>query len=183
MTTAVYAGSFDPITNAHLDLAFRSLKTFDKVIVASGVNPKKTPFFPIEQRLALIRESIDEQWAEAREKWGVKNVVGHDAIEVTSFTGLLVDFCQTRDATVIIRGLRAVTDFEAELTLAQTNARLAPGIETHFLPTKPNLSIVSSSAVREIAQIPSATGWDALNYFVPKAVLRALRAKFPERLI
>jgi pantetheine-phosphate adenylyltransferase len=178
MTTAVYAGSFDPITKGHLDLIYRSTKTFERLVVAVGINSAKKPLFTLDERIAMIQASIDEQWQEAHEAWGTKNVIDPGAITVTSFDDLLVDFCKREHATVIVRGLRAVTDFEAELGIAHANASLAPNLDTFFLPTKPKFSFVSSSTVREIARHPSPTGWDSLDKYVTKAVLRALRDKF-----
>lgn len=160
MTKAVYAGSFDPITLGHMDLIERAFRTFDEVVIAIGVNSAKKPTFPIEERIELIKASaLIGSW--------------EPRITIASFDGLLVNFCKTIGANVIIRGLRAVSDFEYELGIAHANASQAPNIDTFFLPTKPEFSFVSSSIVREIARY----GGDLSKYVTP-IVEKALRAKF-----
>jgi pantetheine-phosphate adenylyltransferase len=166
MTTAVYAGSFDPITNGHLDLIFRAARTFDKLIVGVGVNASKAPLFSTNERITLIQDAVAQELLPGQ-------------ISVEPFSGLLVDFCHQVEATVIVRGLRAVMDFEAEMGIADANRSMMPELDTHFLPTRPRFSFVSSSTVREIARHPSETGWRALPAYVPPNVLEALRLKFP----
>ena len=135
MTVALYPGSFDPITNGHLNLIERGLRVFDRLIVAVAVNPAKQPMFTPKERMAMIREAIGE----------------NDRVEVTSFTGLLVDFAQARKAQVVLRGLRAISDFEFEFQMTHMNRRLHPGIEMVFMMTDEEYFFVSSSLVREIA--------------------------------
>ncbi len=153
MDTVVYPGTFDPITNGHADLVERAARLFDKVIVAVAVNPDKQAAFPIETRVTLARE-----------------VLGHiDNVEVCSFDNLLVDFLRQKDAGMILRGLRAVSDFEYEFQLAGMNRHLAPEIETLFLTPAEQYSYISSSLVREIAVL----GGD-VSPFVHKKVVAAL---------
>ncbi len=154
---AVYAGSFDPVTNGHTDVIQRAANLFQDVIVAVGVHPTRAPLFTIDERLSLLREVTD----------GIGNV------RVTSFDGLLIEFCRSIGARVIVRGLRAATDFEYELQIAHANADLQPEIDTIFLPTRTNYGFVSASLVREIASY----GGDVSRY-APAPVLAALRAKF-----
>jgi pantetheine-phosphate adenylyltransferase len=185
MTTAVYAGSFDPVTKGHLDLIYRASKQFDKLIVGVGINAGKTPLFTPPERIALIKACIDDTWHEMHKHWNLEAPDGEsvdpDKIAVLSFEGLLVDFCLEHKATVIIRGLRAVTDFEQELGIAQANASMVPNIDTFFLPTRSKFSAVSSSVVREIARHSSDTGWQSLPHYVNKPVLAALRTKFEHK--
>jgi pantetheine-phosphate adenylyltransferase len=164
VTIAVYAGSFDPITNGHLDLVRRASRAFEKLIIGIGVNLGKAPLFTLEERTELIRLTT--------------STGAYPRIEIRSFDGLLVDFCREVEATVIVRGLRAVTDFEAELGVAHANSNMEPEIDTFFLPTNPEYSFVSSSIVREIAKHDSTTGWKKLNHYVPPVVIEALKAKF-----
>jgi pantetheine-phosphate adenylyltransferase len=153
MDTAVYPGTFDPITNGHADLVERASRLFEKVIVAVAVNPDKQAAFPIETRVSLARE-----------------VLGHiENVEVCSFDNLLVDFLRQKDAGVILRGLRAVSDFEYEFQLAGMNRHLAPEIETLFLTPAEQYAYISSSLVREIAVL----GGD-VSPFVHKKVVAAL---------
>jgi pantetheine-phosphate adenylyltransferase len=159
MTIAVYAGSFDPITNGHLDIIERASAVFDKVYVAIGTNPSKSALFSLEQRLLMLSLVCAP----------LPNVVP------ASFEGLLVDFCEKVGAKVIVRGLRAVTDFEYELGLAHTNGHISPNIDTVFFPTRPENSFVSSSTVRELAK----HGRD-VSYFVKPPVAAALREKFSQ---
>ena len=137
MDIVVYPGTFDPITNGHTDLVERASRLFDTVIVALAVNPDKGCAFPIETRVTLARE-----------------VLAHvDNVEVCSFDNLLVDFLHQRQARVILRGLRAVSDFEYEFQLASMNRRLAPEIETLFLTPAEQYAYISSSLVREISSL------------------------------
>ena len=154
---AIYPGSFDPITNGHLDLIERSLQIFDRLVVAVAVNPRKAALFTAEERVALIRE-----------------VVGDDPrVEVTSFSGLLVDHVRALGARTLIRGMRALADFEYEFQFAHMNRRLAPEIDTVFMMTSEENFYVSSSLVKEVA----AFGGD-VSSLVPEPVQRALAAKF-----
>jgi len=151
---AIYPGMFDPITNAHVDLVKRSARLFDKVIVAVASNKKKNPSFTLEQRVALNKEVLQ----------GFKNV------EVTGFDFLLTDFARQKNANVLIRGLRAVSDFEYEFQLASMNRNLVPEIESVFLMPAEEFSFVSSGLVKEVASL----GGD-VSKFVPAAVLQALK--------
>lgn len=136
MKIAVYAGSFDPVTLGHVDLVLRASKMFDKVIVAMGKNSAKTSFLPETVRLELLREEC-------------KDI---PRVEVTSFDGLLIKYCQSVKSKFMIRGLRALTDFEYELGIAHANWTQDTNVETVFLPTHPDLSFVSSSTVRELVK-------------------------------
>ncbi len=157
---AVYAGSFDPITYGHLDVVTRASAVFDRIYFAVLVNPQKgKPLFPIDVRVQVIRESVDE--------FCPADVASR--IEVQSFDGLTVDFCRGTGATFIVRGLRAVSDFESELQMAHTNRKLAPEIDTVFFMTSLDQSYLSSSLVKEIAHF----GGD-VSEMVPPAVSRRL---------
>ena len=153
---AVYPGSFDPITHGHEDLIRRSLAFADRVIVAVAVNVAKQVLFTLDERVALIREAVR-----------------HPAVEVQSFDGLLVGFAREVGATLIVRGLRAVSDFEYEFQMALMNRTLAPGLETVFLVPAFDLTYISSSLVREVARF----GGD-VSELVHPAVQQALRRKF-----
>ena len=153
---AVYPGSFDPITHGHEDLIRRSLAFADRVIVAVAVNVAKQVLFTLDERVALIREAVR-----------------HPAVEVQSFDGLLVGFAREVDATLIVRGLRAVSDFEYEFQMALMNRTLAPALETVFLVPAFDLTYLSSSLVREVARF----GGD-VSQLVHPAVQQALRRKF-----
>lgn len=157
MRVAVYPGTFDPITNGHTDLVHRAARLFDRVVVAVAASAGKAPICGAEERVALAREVLD----------GAPNV------EVVQFDCLLVDFVQQIDAGIILRGLRAVSDFEYEFQLAGMNRRLAPDIETVFLTPAEQYSYISSSLVREIARL----GGD-VSEFVHPAVSAALASKF-----
>jgi pantetheine-phosphate adenylyltransferase len=157
---AVYAGSFDPVTNGHIDLIERASKLFREVVVALGVHPTRDPLFSLEERLSLLQEVTR----------------AYDNVEVSSFDSLLIDFCKSVGARVIVRGLRAATDFEYELQIAHANADLMPEIDTIFLPTRTNYGFVSASLVREIA----LHGGDVSRY-APPAVIQALAAKYKKR--
>ena len=154
---AIYAGSFDPPTYGHLDLVERASKLFPQVIVAVGVNLQRVTLFSNDERLELLRE-ICKPFANVR---------------VESFSGLLVDYGKRVGARVIVRGLRAGTDFEYELQIAHANADLRPEIDTVFLPTRTNYGFISASLVREIA----SHGGDVSRY-APEAVCKALRRRF-----
>ena len=139
--TALCPGTFDPVTNGHLDIIVRTSRLFDTVIVAVLENPSKEPLFGIEERVSMLKEATSD----------LTNV------EIGSFSGLLVDYATQRDVRVVVKGLRAVTDFEFEIQMAQMNERLA-GIETLFMPTNPRWSFLSSSLVKEVARLGGDVG-------------------------
>jgi pantetheine-phosphate adenylyltransferase len=139
--TALCPGTFDPVTNGHLDVIGRTSRSFDAVIVAVLENPSKAPLFVIEERVTMLKEATSD----------LENV------EVASFSGLLVDYATLRGVRVVVKGLRAVTDFEFEIQMAQMNERLA-GIETLFMPTSPTWSFLSSSLVKEVARLGGDIG-------------------------
>jgi pantetheine-phosphate adenylyltransferase len=155
---AVYPGTFDPITNGHVDILERSLALFDEVIVAIAVNPRKQPLFTVEERTDLIRGAVA---AESRVR-----------VRCDSFDGLLVEYCRQHGARVIVRGLRALADFEYEFQFALMNRRLDPEVDTVFFMTDERHHYVSSSLVREVAGL----GGD-ISGFVPPAVATALAGK------
>ena len=154
MRRAVCPGSFDPVTNGHVDVIARAAGLYDELVVAVLVNPGKAGLFPVEERMDLIREAVAD----------LPNVT------IDSFSGLLVDYCRDRDIPVIVKGLRAVGDFEYELQMAQMNRELA-GIDTLFVPTAPQVGHLSSSLVKQIATF----GGD-VSGLVPKAVHERLTA-------
>jgi len=156
---AVYAGSFDPITKGHTAIVERALRIYDKVTVAIGVNPNKHGLFDRAERQALIQASL-----------------AHPRVEVMAFEGLLIDFARARNAGVLLRGLRLLTDFEHEFQLALGNRDLAPDIETVFMMTEADFVYVSSSLVKEIAM----NSGDFSRY-VPDPVRVALLAKYPPK--
>lgn len=151
--TAIYPGTFDPITNGHSDLIQRACRLFDRVIVAVAANPKKTPLFTLEERVALAQ--------------GVLR--GMEKVEICGFDSLLAEFARERGAAVILRGLRAVSDFEFEFQLAGMNRHLAPDVETLFLTPAEKYTFISSSLVKEVASL----GGD-IEDFVDPAVKAAL---------
>jgi pantetheine-phosphate adenylyltransferase len=157
MRTAIYAGSFDPITRGHEDIMMRSLVFVDRVIVAVARNSTKTPIFTVEERLALIRSAVADE----------------KRIEVGSFDGLLVDFARENHARLVIRGLRAVSDFEYEYQMALMNRHLSPGLETVFMVPSLDTTYISASLVREVARL----GGDVSGLVHP-SVADALRTKF-----
>ena len=164
MSVAVYPGSFDPITNGHLDVIERAARVFERVVVAVLGNPRKSPLLPADERVAVIRAAIDAR----------PQLAGR--VEVRTFDGLTVDFCRTVDAAFLVRGLRAIADFESELQLAHNNAQLAPDVDTVFFMTSLEHSYVSSSLVKEIALF----GGDVSAMLPPPAV-EALRDALPPR--
>lgn len=156
---AIYPGSFDPVTNGHLDLIGRALGLFDEVIVGVADNEAKNPLFTTEERVDLIRRSVGER----------------AGLSVEPLNGLLVDFCTRRGAFVVIRGLRAVSDFEFEFQMALSNRRLQPKIETIFLTPREDCIFLSSRIVKEVARL----GGDVAPFVAPP-VLEALQEKFPK---
>lgn len=154
--TAVYPGSFDPITNGHVDVVRRAARMFKQVIVAVAHNPEKAPLFTAAERVALARAALR----------------GFGNVEVEDFSGLLVDYAQRRRAHVVIRGLRAVSDFEFELQMASINRRLNPAVETIFLMPQDEYMFISSRVVKEIAALGGA-----VHGFVPRVVEQALHKK------
>jgi pantetheine-phosphate adenylyltransferase len=156
MRKALYAGSFDPITNGHLDLIFRATKLADHLIVGVIDNPSKTPLFSIEERVKMIKELVSNY----------KN------IEVVCFSGLLANYVKENGVTVVIRGLRASMDFEYEIQMAQMNASLYKGMETIFLMTNPSNSFLSSSLVKEVFKLNGT-----IEGFVPDVVLKYMKDK------
>ncbi len=153
----IYPGTFDPITNGHVDLTERAARLFDKVIVAIAHSEKKTPLFSLDERVELCRSSLDHI----------------DNLEVEGFSNLLIDFATSRGARCVLRGLRAVADFEYEFQLANMNRAMNPEFESVFLTPSEHLSYISSSLVREIAALNGN-----ITPFVPEQVARALEAKF-----
>jgi pantetheine-phosphate adenylyltransferase len=159
MSVAVYPGSFDPITNGHLDVIRRASGAFERVIVGVLANPRKQPLLPVDARIDIIRRALAADGAAA------------DRIEVDSFDGLTVDFCRARGAQFIVRGLRAISDFETEMQLAHNNRKLAPTVDTIFFMTAVEHGYVSSSLVKEIALF----GGD-VSEMIPAAAREALTA-------
>jgi pantetheine-phosphate adenylyltransferase len=156
-TIAVYPGTFDPITNGHSDLIFRASRLFDKVIVAVAKHTRKTVTFDLAQRIDLARTVLAE----------------NTKIDIMPFDGLLVNFCQAQQAQVVLRGLRAVADFEYEFQLAGMNRRLAPDIETMFLTPAEHYTFISSTLVREVAALNGD-----ISTLVHPAVQHALQLKY-----
>ncbi len=157
--TAVYPGTFDPITNGHIDLVARAARVFTKVIVAIAESPHKQPLLSLDDRILLSRNELS----------GLKNV------EVLGFSNLLVEFVQQVGAGVLIRGLRAVSDFEYEFQLASMNRHLAPNVETLFLTPDDEYGFISSSLVKEIARLDGD-----VSEFVSEEVRQAMRRRFAE---
>jgi pantetheine-phosphate adenylyltransferase len=155
---AACPGSFDPVTNGHIDIIGRAASLFDEVVVAVGVNQSKSRLFTPEERIQMITEAV-EPW---------------DNVVVDSFAGLLTDFCRDRGVVAIVKGLRAISDFDYELQMAQMNASLSQ-VETVFVPTSPEYSFLASSLVKEVA----AFGGDVAG-LVPPYVLERLKAKFTQ---
>jgi len=157
MTVAVYPGSFDPITNGHLDVIGRAARVFDRVVVAVLANPRKAPFLSADERVAVIREALAASGA------------ANDHVSVETFDGLTVEFCRRIGAGIIVRGLRTISDFETEMQLAHNNRRLAPDVDTVFFVTAVEHGYVSSSLVKEIASF----GGD-VSAMIPPSAVKAL---------
>lgn len=160
MRKAIYPGSFDPITNGHVDIIKRGLKIFDRILVAVLENPKKQPLFSAEERVSMIKEIFADQ----------KNT------EAKAFHGLLVEFAKKNDARVVIRGLRAISDFEYEFQMALMNMKLDPEIETFFMMPNLSYSFLSSKMVKEIFMLGGC-----LKDLVPNQVEKKLREKFKDK--
>ncbi|HAP66464.1 MAG: pantetheine-phosphate adenylyltransferase [Nitrospinae bacterium RIFCSPLOWO2_01_FULL_39_10] len=158
--TAVYPGTFDPVSNGHLDLIKRGLRIFDKLIVAVALNPTKNPLFNIDERVNFIREAV-KVW---------KNV------EVEAFDNLLIDYVKKKKADVIIKGLRAVSDFEHELQMSLMNRRLDTHIETVFMMPSEEYSFLSSKVLKEVASLKGD-----IRGMVPSAVVEGLKRKFKNK--
>jgi pantetheine-phosphate adenylyltransferase len=156
MKIGVYPGSFDPITNGHLDVIKRSAAIFDKVVVGILINQNKKPMFTLEERVAIIKEVTKDM----------------DNIEVKAFSGLVVEFAKEEGASVLIRGIRNSTDFEYELQMAQINQDIDDQIDTLFFATNPKFSYISSSAVKELFMFHQK-----IDQYVPEYVVRKLEEK------
>ncbi|MCB7303300.1 pantetheine-phosphate adenylyltransferase [Bariatricus massiliensis] len=159
MLKAVYPGSFDPVTYGHLDIIERTCKIADEVIVGVLNNKGKMPLFSVEERVKMLEEATREL----------------PKVKIIPFEGLLVEFVKELNANMVIRGLRAITDFEYELQMSQTNHKLEPGIETMFLTTSLEYSYLSSTIVKEVA----AFGGD-ISQFVPEVVINRMKEKMPQ---
>ena len=162
MIRAIYPGSFDPVTFEHLDIITRSSKIVDELIIGVLMNKAKTPLFSVEERVKMLKEVTDE----------------FSNVKVVPFEGLLIDFAKQVEADFVVRGLRAITDFEYELQMSQTNHKLEPEVETMFLTTSIEYSYLSSTTVKEVA----AFGGD-ISQFVPEAVAAALEQKMNKRRV
>jgi pantetheine-phosphate adenylyltransferase len=155
LSVALCPGSYDPPTNGHIDVIERAAKHFESVVVAVIENPGKTePMFSLEERTAMLKEALEHV----------------DNVEITSFGGLLVDFARARGISIIVKGLRAVSDFEYELQMAQMNNALLPDLDTMFVTAKPSWAFLSSSLVKEVARYGGA-----VDRLVPSGVARALQ--------
>ena len=154
---AIYPGTFDPFTNGHLDLVLRSLRMFDEVIIAAAPSPKKQPLFTIEERIVMIQKSLK----------------GVSRVRVEIFEGLLVDYVKKRKGNAIVRGLRAVSDFEYELQMALMNRRLNPKIETVFMMPNEEYSFLTATIVKEISSLGGS-----VNQLVPIPVEKELKKRF-----
>jgi pantetheine-phosphate adenylyltransferase len=158
--TAIYPGTYDPVTNGHVDVITRAAEIFDRVVVGVVGNPQhKTPMFTLEERVGFLRETLD----------------GVDNVEVDVFSELVVDFAHKWDAKVIVKGLRVISDFEWEFQMNQLNRTLAPEVETVYVMASPAVSFVSSSGVKEIASFGGN-----VDELVPEPVARRFRELFPD---
>ena len=161
MTTAIYPGSFDPLTFGHLDVVERSSRLFGRVVMAIITNPQKSPLFTVEERREIIRDIVTPRFSN---------------VEVDVFHGLLVDYAQRKSAQVIVRGIRAVTDYEYEFQMALMNRRLEPRIETVFMMPAENYSYLSSRLVKEIAELGGS-----VEGLVPKSVEERLKERYKRK--
>ena len=159
MTKAIYPGTFDPITRGHEDLVLRAARLFDNVVLAIADSPSKRPFFTLDERVKMAKESL----------------AGHPNVEVVGFSGLLMDFLRDQNARIILRGLRAVSDFEYEFQMAGMNRKLYPDVETIFLTPGEQYMFVSATMVREIATL----GGDVSHFVNP--VIRPYLRRIPKR--
>ncbi len=157
---AVFPGTFDPITNGHLDIIERGLKIFDRLVVAVAENPGKSPLFTVEERVEMVRACVE----------------GREGVEVESFNNLLVDYLRKRGIRIILRGLRVISDFEHEFQMALTNRKLAPEIETVFMMTGERFAYTKSSLIKEIYDLGGR-----IDCFVPPPVVRMFERKFGRR--
>ena len=157
MATALCPGSYDPPTNGHIDVIERASRYFERVVVAVIANPSKQPLFGLEERGDMLRDALTHV----------------DNIEIASFDGLLVDFAKDRDLGVVVKGLRAISDFEYELQMAQMNSNLSPGLDTMFMTAKPEWAFLSSSLVKEVARYGGS-----VEGLVPPGVAKALQGAF-----
>ena len=164
MRRAIYPGSFDPVTNGHLDIIERGCKLFDEIIIGILVNPEKQPFFTVEERQEMLTEVV-------------KSISqGRCDVRVDSFSGLLINYAVAQEANVIVRGIRAISDYEYELQMALMNRRLAPGVETVFMMPAETYSYVSSRLVKEVFQLGgTVTG------LVPPLIERRMKEKMNQR--
>ena len=158
---AIYGGSFDPITNGHMDVLRATLAVFDKVVVAIGTHPGKKGLFDFKERVSLINEVIESE--------GIPS----SSIEIASFDGLIVDAARSHGAKALVRGLRDGTDLDYEMQMAGMNEMMAPDLQTVFFPASPSVRTITATLVRQIASMGGDT-----SPFVPAAVDKALRAKF-----
>jgi pantetheine-phosphate adenylyltransferase len=161
LTTAIYPGSFDPLTFGHIDVVERSARLFDRVVMAIITNPQKSPLFTVEERRDIIREIVVSRFPN---------------VEVDVFHGLLVDYAMKKKAQVIVRGIRAVTDYEYEFQMALMNRRLEPQIETVFMMPAENYSYLSSRLVKEIAELGGS-----VEGLVPETVQKRLKERFKSK--
>ena len=161
MSIAVYPGSFDPVTYGHLDIIKRSIRVFDKLVIGILLNSEKNPLFSMEERVEFLMEATKDM----------------ENVEVKSFSGLLVDFARENNADITVRGLRAVTDFEYELQIAQINNKLDSNLDTMFFTTSTEYAYLSSTIVREIASYHAD-----VSELVPPYVEQKLKQKFRERI-
>jgi pantetheine-phosphate adenylyltransferase len=164
MRRAIYPGSFDPVTNGHLDIIERGCKLFDEIIIAILVNPEKQPFFTVEERSAMLGEVLQQLER------------GKCEVRVDSFSGLLVQYAVAQKADVIVRGIRAISDYEYELQMALMNRRLEPNIETVFMMPAESYSYVSSRLVKEVFQLGGT-----VEGLVPPLVERRMKEKIAQR--
>ena len=160
MKKAIYPGSFDPVTLGHLDVIRRASQLFDHLVIAVLHNSAKTPLFSVEERVKMLEEVTKD----------------FPNVKIIPFEGLLVEFAKQMDAKVIVRGLRAITDFEYELQMSQTNQKIEPEIETLFLTTSLEFSFLSSTTVKEVASF----GGD-ITQFVPEVIVKKIKEKIEER--